>query len=109
MRLYTSLPAILIVAAAALAVFGAGDGSRAANSNALPLQAQEKPGDGVRRITPSELREALNKGQAVVVDVRSEEAYRAGHIKGARLIPVYEIGSRANELPRNKMIATYCS
>lgn len=66
-------------------------------------------GDGVRRITPDELREALKKGKAVLIDVRGEESYKAGHIKGARLIPANEIGSRLNELPKDKLIATYCS
>lgn len=66
-------------------------------------------GDGVRRVTPEELREALGKGKAVLIDVRSEESYKAGHVKGARSIPFAQIGARANELPRDKMIATYCS
>ena len=66
-------------------------------------------GDGVRRITPDELREAQKKGKAVLIDVRAPESYKAGHIKGALLIPVNEIGSRLKELPKDKLIATYCS
>ena len=69
--------------------------------------AQES-GDSVRRISPAELREALKKG-AILIDVSNEESYSAGHIKGARLIPVGDIGSRIRELPKNKLIATYCS
>ena len=65
--------------------------------------------DGVRRISPAELREALQKGEAVLIDVRNEESYNAGHIKGALLIPVSDIGSRIKEVPRDKFIATYCS
>lgn len=67
------------------------------------------PGDGVRRITPVELRDLLSKGQATVVDVRNEASYKAGHIRGARLIPTNEFLSRIPELPRDKMIVTYCS
>ena len=33
--------------------------------------------------------------------------YDAG--SGAKLIPVGEIGNRANELPKDKQIVTYCS
>ena len=66
-------------------------------------------GDGARRISPQELLQLVKKGQAIVVDVRSEEAYKAGHIKGAWLIPAADIANRADELPRNKLIATYCS
>lgn len=65
--------------------------------------------DGVRRITPEEARAAVEKGKAIIVDVRGAESYNAGHVKGARLIPINEIGSRASELPRDKMIITYCS
>jgi rhodanese-related sulfurtransferase len=71
--------------------------------------AQHGGGDGVHRISPAQLREAVLNGKAVIVDVRGADSYSAGHIKGARLIPVNEIEARAGELPRNKMIVTYCS
>jgi len=66
-------------------------------------------GDGVRRITPQEAFAAVEKGKAVIVDVRGEDSYNAGHIKGARLFPINDIGSRTSELPRDKMIITYCA
>ena len=65
--------------------------------------------DGVRRISPAELREVLQKSEVVLIDVRNEESYNAGHIKGALLIPVSDIGSRIKEVPKDKFIATYCS
>ncbi len=67
------------------------------------------PGDGVRRITTVELQDLLAKGQAVVIDVRTEASYKAGHIPGAKLIPHTEILNHTNELPRDKTIVTYCS
>jgi rhodanese-related sulfurtransferase len=70
-------------------------------------RAQE--GDGVRRITPLEARAAVEKGKAIIIDVRGEESWKAGHVKGARLIPLNDIGVRTAELPRDKMIITYCS
>jgi hypothetical protein len=74
-----------------------------------PTPATQTPGDGVRRITPAEAREALDKGKAIIIDVRGDASYNAGHVKGALSIPVNDIGSRASELPRDKMIITYCS
>lgn len=65
--------------------------------------------DGVRRITPAELQAALARGEAVVVDVRNQDMYDRGHTQGARLIPYSDIGARAGELPRDKLIVTYCS
>lgn len=65
--------------------------------------------DGVQRVTTAELEKLLKDGKAIVVDVRSKAMYDLGHIAGAKLIPVPEIEARANELPRDKMIVTYCS
>jgi 3-mercaptopyruvate sulfurtransferase SseA len=69
--------------------------------------AQAAPADGVPRITVAEAREALEKGTAIIVDVRSESSYHVGHILGALWMP--DIASRTKELPRDKMIITYCS
>jgi rhodanese-like protein len=80
-----------------------------ANPN-RPAPAQVKPpNDGVRRITTVELKDLLAKGQAVVVDVRNEAAYNIAHIKGAKLIPTNEFLGRLGELPRDKIVVTYCS
>ena len=67
------------------------------------------PSDGVKRITTVELRDALSKGTAIVVDVRGDDAYRQNHIKGSISIPETQIAARVNQLPRDKMIVTYCS
>ncbi|HZN06004.1 MAG TPA: rhodanese-like domain-containing protein [Pyrinomonadaceae bacterium] len=76
-------------------------------NNATPAEAQTA--DNVKRVTTAELDELMKQGKVVVVDVRSQTMYDAGHIPGAKLIPVGEIGNRANELPKDKQIVTYCS
>lgn len=75
----------------------------------LQAQTQPTPADGVRRVTVEELRAGLEKGTAIVIDVRSEEQYKAGHIKGSLWIPSDKIASRTKELPKDKLIVTYCS
>ena len=65
--------------------------------------------DGARRITTGELETLISEGKAYIVDVRLQDAYDMGHIPGARLIPAGEILKHVNELPRDKMIVTYCS
>lgn len=72
-------------------------------------QQQQQPNDGVRRITTAELEDLMNQGKVVVVDVRNQAAYDMGHIRGAKLIPVPQVGERTKELPRDKMIVTYCA
>lgn len=63
----------------------------------------------VRRISGEEARQAVAKGEAVLVDVRAKEAYEAGHAKGAISLPGSDLSSRAGELPKDKLIITYCT
>jgi 3-mercaptopyruvate sulfurtransferase SseA len=65
--------------------------------------------DGARRITTGELETLMKDGQAFVVDVRNQASYDQAHIPGSRLIPAGEIANHVDELPRDKMIVTYCS
>lgn len=50
----------------------------------------------------------VRKGEVVVLDVRPEEEYRAGHIPGALSIPLPELKRRLAELPRDCEIVAYC-
>ena len=65
--------------------------------------------DGARRITIPELEALMKNNEVLVLDVRNQTMYDAGHIPGSRLIPSGEILNHVNELPRDKMIVTYCS
>jgi predicted sulfurtransferase len=67
------------------------------------------PADGARRISVNELKDLLDKNQAVVIDVRNEASYNAGHVHGAKLIPEADIPNHLSELPKDKLIVTYCS
>ncbi len=44
----------------------------------------------------------------VFIDVRTPEEYAAGHIPGAKLIPLDEIEKRISEIPRDKQVYLYC-
>lgn len=72
-------------------------------------QPATNPPDNARRITAQELHALWEKNEVLVVDTRNEVVFKQSHIKGAVLIPSNEFGSRSNELPRNKMIVTYCT
>ncbi len=61
-----------------------------------------------RLISPSTLRERQQAGESpTVIDVRAEEAYRAGHIPGALHIPANQVLGRLMEIPRNRPVVTY--
>ena len=47
-------------------------------------------------------------GGALVVDVREPVEWDAGHISGAMLIPLGELGARAGELPRDRRMVIVC-
>ena len=65
--------------------------------------------DGARRVTIAEMEALVKENKAVVIDVRSQDVYDAGHIPGAKLIPSNEILNHLSELPKDKLIITYCS
>ncbi len=118
MRLLYTLAAAVVLGALALAACNSNDpkGNSAAGSNApvVPAGPASKsahvaPADGVKRVTTVELRDALDKGTAVVIDVRPAQTYSASHIKGSISIPLDQVPARLSELPRDKMIVTYCS
>ena len=44
----------------------------------------------------------------VVVDVRSEKEWAAGHIPGSVNVPLNHLRERANELPRDRRVAVHC-
>ena len=44
----------------------------------------------------------------VFIDVRTPEEYAAGHVPGARLIPLDEIEKRLQEIPRDRQVYLYC-
>jgi len=58
--------------------------------------------------TAAELAALLDEDAVVVLDVRPAEEYRAGHIPGARSIPVAELERRLRELPTDREIVAYC-
>jgi rhodanese-related sulfurtransferase len=63
---------------------------------------------GVEQITAGELEERLARGDVVVLDVRPAAEFHAGHITGARSVPVSELESVVSNLPRRKEIVAYC-
>ena len=103
-----NLKALIVFAALMLAGCNAIDTkvkSQAHNANTAAPQVN----DGVKRVTTTELADLMDKGKVFVVDVRNQAMYDAGHIRGAKLIPVGEVINRLNEFPKDKQIVAYCS
>ncbi|WP_101947426.1 metalloregulator ArsR/SmtB family transcription factor [Mycobacterium sp. 3519A] len=63
---------------------------------------------GFEPVTPDELIQRMTDGEVVVLDVRPEQEYAAGHIAGALSIPVTDLAQRLAELPHEKEYVAYC-
>src|ERR687894_1628720 len=70
--------------------------------------ARDYLGDEVETIDRDELIERLRRGDVVLVDVRPAEEFEAGHIEGARSIPIAELQRRLDELPGDREVVAYC-
>jgi rhodanese-related sulfurtransferase/predicted transcriptional regulator len=70
--------------------------------------AHEYLGDDVDAIGRDALIARLRKGDVVLVDVRPREEFDAGHIEGARSIPLEELEDRLAELPADREVVAYC-
>jgi DNA-binding transcriptional ArsR family regulator len=70
--------------------------------------AREYLGEDVDSIGRDELVRRLEGGEIVLVDVRPEAEYAAGHIEGAHSIPLEELDRRLAELPADAELVAYC-
>jgi len=74
-----------------------------------PASTAATPAHRSRIIMVPEAWEILQAGDGVLLDVRNEDAYQYQRIPGAVNIPLNQVASRANELPQDKWIITYCT
>jgi rhodanese-related sulfurtransferase/predicted transcriptional regulator len=70
--------------------------------------ARDYLGDEVDRIGRDELRKRLRRGDVVLIDVRPRAEFDAGHIEGARSLPIEELERRLDELPSGVEVVAYC-
>src|SRR3954465_1273687 len=77
-------------------------------ANQAPAPATPPP-DNARRITAEELHTLWEKNEVVIIDTRAESAYKQEHIKGSLLMPAGTVLQHIDELPKNKLIAAYCT
>src|SRR5919109_56726 len=64
--------------------------------------------DGVELVSARELEQRLARGDVVVLDVRPEPEFRAGHIAGARSAPLETLEALGSKLPKRREIVAYC-
>jgi rhodanese-related sulfurtransferase len=66
-------------------------------------------GPGAEPMPLAEAIDRRDRGEAVIVDVRSRQQYDAGHIAGAINVPLDEIAARVAEIRKlGKLPILYC-
>lgn len=76
----------------------------------LDRLAQAYLGDrsGLESISRAELKKRLSAGDVVVLDVRPAVEYAAGHIRGARSLPLADLSRRLREVRKDSDVVAYC-
>ncbi len=64
--------------------------------------------DGVDVVDRKELAARLKRGEVLVLDVRPPAEYAAGHIAGARPVPITELRRHLRALPSDGEVIAYC-
>lgn len=64
--------------------------------------------EGLEAIPRAELARRMKRGDVVVLDVRPAAEFDAGHIAGARSVPIAELDRRLKEIPKSRQVVAYC-
>lgn len=64
--------------------------------------------DGLEPVAREELARRMRRGDVTVIDVRPEAEFAAGHIAGARSLPLTELARRLKGIPKGREIVAYC-
>lgn len=103
--------ALLAVAAIGFALLN--DSQQTASvPGAIPTVAaasQNVPYPNVPRVSPEQAHMSAMSDEAVIVDVRGQEFYEAGHARGAISLPLDQLPARFSELPKDKAVLFYCT
>ena len=64
--------------------------------------------DGLEPISRAELARRMKQGLVTVLDVRPEDEFALGHLRGARNVPLSQLRHQLSKLDRNTEIVAYC-
>ena len=93
---------LLVILLLAAAVAACGGGS--ASEQAAQVDLASLPVD----LTVQQVNDIRNNPDVVLIDVREQWEYDAGHIPNVKLIPLGELPNRLNEIPKDKFVVMTC-
>ncbi|QRR02081.1 MBL fold metallo-hydrolase [Dyadobacter sandarakinus] len=65
--------------------------------------------DAIESVSPQEFAQRFAEGQLEIIDVRKPGEYEAGHIEGAKNLPLDYINDLMPEFSRDKMLYVHCA
>ncbi len=76
----------------------------------VPAVVRRHLGDrqDIQVLNVAELLRRVKAGDIILLDVRPEEEYRAGHLPGARPVPLAELTRALKTLPKHRELVVYC-
>jgi ArsR family transcriptional regulator len=72
------------------------------------LFADDDAGEALEAVSKDALLAELKSGRVVLLDVRPEDEYEAGHLPEAINIPLPQLENMLDKLPREREIVAYC-
>jgi hypothetical protein len=69
----------------------------------------DKARETAPRIAIADAKRMIDSGAAVVVDVRTPDAFATGHIPGALNIPFSSVQTQKDSIPKGRPIVVYCA
>jgi rhodanese-related sulfurtransferase len=67
----------------------------------------EEQGTEAREVSRTEARKLIDEG-AQLLDVRADHEWEAGHIAGAKHVPLPELPQRTGEIDQDRPVVVYC-
>lgn len=61
-----------------------------------------------QRVSGEQAKALVERG-ATLLDVRTPEEYREGHLEDAQLVPHEEVAGRLDEIPKDEPVVIYCA
>lgn len=106
------LAGLVIVVSLAVTVVGCSSGQSATQNEANQAVQQQSSNQGQGSYLPVESARARqlidNDTTMQIIDVREPDEFAAGHIEGAKLVPVGQLAARIGEIDRAKPVFVYC-
>jgi rhodanese-related sulfurtransferase len=63
---------------------------------------------GKNTLTTLQATQLLNKGKVTIVDVRSADEFKAGHLRQSKHIPLDQLGARVGEIDKSTSVLVVC-